>query len=263
MKYKLLIIPTVALAILLTSCGVKTANDTSASVSETVTANAEEKQASLLSETPDGGQEYIDSFIFFGESTTYHLKSRGVLSGGRNTTQVWSPKNGTVNLDTTVKTLKIVYPETAEEITVGEAVRRKKPKYMLLTFGLNGAVQKVGAGEEYFRACYMSLIKEIRTNSPDTVIILQSCFPIAETMDMSSYSVDAKKLMEYIRLINSWTLKLADDEKLAYLNTAEVLTNERGFLYPSYDNGDGHHLTTEAYLKILEYIRTHKYMENV
>ena len=36
--------------------------------------------------------DIIDKFIFLGESTTYHLKSRGVLSGGTQTTQVWAPK---------------------------------------------------------------------------------------------------------------------------------------------------------------------------
>lgn len=263
MKYKLLIIPIITLAMLLTSCGTESSADTSELNSFTEISDTEEKQAALLSETPDGGQEYIDSFIFFGESTTYHLKSRGVLSGGRDTTQVWAPKSGTVNLDTTVKTLKIVYPETGEEITVGEAVRRKKPKYILLTFGLNGAVQKVNAGEEYFRSCYLSLINEIRSNSPDTAIILQSCFPIAEDMDMSSYSVDAKTLMKYITLINSWTLEIANDENLGYLNTCEALTNARGYLYTEYDSGDGYHLTTQAYLKILEYIRTHQHTEDI
>ena len=248
---------------LFTSCGTENAADTSVPTVEATVTETEERQAALLSETPDGGQEYIDSFIFFGESTTYHLKSRGVLSGGRDTTQVWAPKNGTVNLDTTVTTLKIVYPETGEEITVGEAVRRKKPKYMLLTFGLNGAVQKVRAGEEYFRTCYLVLIDEIRRNSPETTVLLQSCFPVALDMNMSGYSVDVKTLNEYITLINSWTLRLAADTELGYLNTTEVLADEHGYLYPEYDAGDGYHLTTEAYLKILEYIRTHKHTEGI
>ena len=36
-----------------------------------------------LKKSEDMGQEYIDSFVFLGESTTYHLKSRGVLTDGK------------------------------------------------------------------------------------------------------------------------------------------------------------------------------------
>ncbi len=207
--------------------------------------------------TRDMGEEYIDSLIFFGESTTYHIKSRGVLRDGKQTKQVWAPKNGTVNLDTTINTLKIVYPETLEEITLADALKRKQPERIILTFGLNGATQKFKLGEEYFRSCYETLIDIIRENSNDTVIILQSCFPIAESMDMSNYSVDVNALSEYINVINGWTCSLARDRGLHYLNTCEVLCDSRGFLLPQYDVGDGHHLTAAAYITILEYIRTH------
>lgn len=258
MKYRLSIIFVVTVSVIFTSCASDRAAASGGGGTFTDTASAEESFSALLGETPDGGDEYIDSFVFFGESTTYHLKSRGVLSGGKNTCQVWAPENGTVNLDASVTSLKIVYPETGEKITVGEAVRRKRPKRILLTFGLNGAVSKIKAGEEYFRSCYLSLIDEIRLNSPETAIILQSCFPIAESMDMSNYSVSAATLSEYIATLNLWSLRLAEDEHLGYLNTAEALVDERGFLFSEYDAGDGHHLTTAAYLKILEYIRTHR-----
>ncbi len=211
--------------------------------------------------TEDMGQEYIDGFIFIGESTTYHLKSRGVLRDGTDTRQVWAPRSGTINLDSTISSLKIVFPDTGEEMTVGEAMARKKPPRVLLTFGLNGAVTKIKKGEKYFRSCYLSLINAIRASSPDTSIILQSCFPIAADMDMSNYSVDSQTLMSYIDTINSWTHRLARDEGLGYLNTAEVLKNSDGFLISEYHVGDGHHLTTQAYIEILKYIRTHAVTE--
>lgn len=264
MKYKPLIISALSAVLLFSSCSDNTAAPAADTADKTNAVSAEEeKQASLLRETPDSGQEYIDSFIFIGESTTYHMKSRGVLSGGSSTKQVWAPKSGTATLDAAIKTLKIVYPETGEEIRIGEAVKRKKPKFVLLTFGLNGAVQKVKAGKDYFHTCYLYLINDIRTNSPETKIILQSCFPVSAEMDMSNYSVDVETLMSHITLINSWTLELAENEGLNYLNTIEVLTNSEGYLRQEYDVGDGYHLTTEAYIKILEYIRTHKYTENI
>jgi lysophospholipase L1-like esterase len=211
----------------------------------------------VLREGQDAGEEYIDSFIFLGESTTYHLKSRGVLKGGTKTTQVWSNKLGTINLDAGIASLKIVYPETGEELALSDALRRRRPERMILTFGLNGATDKIRRGEEYFRKCYLSLIDVIRASNPDTEIILQSCFPIGKEMDMSAYSVDAATLCEYIRTINSWSLELAAELGLFYLDSAEVLTDADGFLIDAYKAADGYHLSKDAYVQILKYIRTH------
>ena len=157
----------------------------------------------------------------------------------------------------TTKSIKIIYPQTGERITLAEAAARSKPKYIIFTFGLNGAVQNIKKGAEYYKSCYRSLINSVKSSSPDTEIILQSAFPIAKNMDMSNYSIDAKTLNEYISVINSWTICLAEEESLSYLNTAEILKDPDGWLKNNFQSGDGHHLTTEAYVEILSYIRTH------
>lgn len=230
-----------------------------ASLSPAPDAEEETRSAVILQETEDFGQAYLDSFVFFGESTTYHLKSRGVLSGGTETTQVWGPDSGSVTLDSTVTSLKIRYPETDEYLTVEEAVRKKQPNYLLFTFGLNGAPSHIKRGKTYFQSCYRLLINAVRAASPSTKILLQSCFPIAENMDMSRYSITLDELNDQIRTINEWTLEIAEEYDLRYLNTAEILTDENGRLLSDCQNGDGYHLTKAAYVKILNYIRTHGY----
>ena len=226
---------------------------------EDETAEASPLPSTILQEGADMGQSYLDSFIFLGESTTYHLKSRGVLSEGSNTRQVWGPDSGTLNLDHTVTTLRIRYPDTGEYLTVGEAAARKKPKFMVLTFGLNGAVQNVRKGEEYYKSCYRALIDTVLEASPETKVILQSCFPVAANMDMAHYSCSSDELNGYIDVINGWVLELAEEYGLRYLNTAEILKDEDGRLKQDYQSGDGYHLTREAYLLILQYVRTHGY----
>ena len=250
MKIKLSIIILCLALLLCTAC----------SPSEEDTLPIVANKGALLEESNDMGQGYIDSFIFIGESTTYHLKSRGVLTGGKSTTQVWGTEAGTLNLSLTIDTTKIVYPETGELLTFREAAAKKRPEYVLLTFGLNGAVQNIRLGEEYYKDCYKRLIKAIREGSPNTKIILGAAFPVAENMDMSAYSVDLDTLNSYIDTINSWTFKLAEEEGLRYLNTAEALKDENGRLPLKYQVGDGHHLTKDAYEVILRYIRTHAYV---
>ena len=91
----------------------------------------------LLGETADAGIEYQDKIVFLGDSTTYSLLYYGVLSGGKESTQIWTPKSRTLALDMALTTT-ILYPETEEEITIEEAARRKQPEIMVITLGVNG-----------------------------------------------------------------------------------------------------------------------------
>ena len=250
MKIKLFIITLCLASLCVSSC---TAPKNDGSPDASVMQNAD----ALLAPGEDKGMSYIDSFIFFGESTTYHLKSRGVLSGGKDTKQIWANESGTMMLDLSIDKQKIIYPETNERLTVGEAAAKRKPKYIVLTFGLNGAVQNVSRGSEYFKLCYKRLIEAIRSASPTTTVILQSAFPVAENMDMSTYSIDLKTLNEYIDIQNSWAYSLACEINCKYLDTSSILKDENNNLKMEYQVGDGHHLTAEAYRQILYYIRTH------
>ena len=247
------------LSLVLVSCTEPNTTESGSSESQKSTAVISDVLSYPLSPTDDMGQKYIDSFIFLGESTTYHLKSRGVLSGGTDTLQVWGPKSGTLMLDASTASCRIVYPESGEEIDVSEAMRRKKPRYILLTFGLNGATKSFSKGSEYFKGCYKKLIDTLQSASPESIVILQSCFPVAKSMDMSNYSVSASTLNSYIDTLNKWSAQLAEELSVGYLNTAEILKDANGFLFEEYQVGDGYHLSKDAYLKILEYIRTHAY----
>lgn len=207
---------------------------------------------------------YIDDITFLGESTTYHLKSRGVLSGGQETTQVWSPKSGTLMLDQTICECRIVYPESREELSLEDALKRKQPKIMLLTFGLNGAASFISRGSTYFKGCYQKLINLIKEFSPNSEIIINACYPIAKNMDMSRYTINAKTLNEYISTINLWAKELALKNNIIFTDTTKELKDSDGYLSSHLQANDGYHLNAEAYEKILSYLNKEikKYKEN-
>ena len=160
-------------------------------------------------------------------------------------------------LDLSTDNCRIIYPESGEELVISSAMKQKKPKYMMLTFGLNGAAKFISRGSEYFKACYLDLINTLRTSSPSTEIIIQSCFPVAKSMNTDNHSVDVKTLNSYIDIINGWARELAISEGIKFVNSAEVLKGADGFLLEQYQVGDGYHLTKSAYLEILQYIKTH------
>ncbi len=209
-----------------------------------------------LGETPDMGLVYQDSIVFVGDSTTAHLRSRGVLTGGTDTKQVWVPSDNTLLLDFTITQKKIVYPPTGEQLTIPEAAAKEKPAYMILTIGLNGITSFVN-NKNLYQNCYGNLIDEIKKASPDTKIILQSVFPVAA--NQKTFSVSAETLNGYIDTLNGYVKELAQSKEVRYLDTASALKGADGNLPESYQNGDGIHLTAEGYHVILSYIRTHGY----
>ena len=208
----------------------------------------------VLKETADKGEAYLKKIIFVGDSTTYHMISRGVLPGGTDTMQVWCPQNGTLMLSSSVTSLKIVYPETGTEMTIAEAAAQQQPEYMVLTIGLNGAHTFT---EGIYKGSYGKLIEAIQTASPSTKIILQSVFPVAGN-ETAWTSLTPKELNLKIDQVNSWAKDLTGKyENVRYLDTQSVLRDADAFLKAAYESGDGIHLTEAGYRAILQYIRTH------
>lgn len=204
----------------------------------------------LLQETEDMGQEYIDKIIFLGDSTTYGMKYYGVLSGGKETKQVWTPASGTLTLSNQ-SFATIVYPPTGEEIPIRDAVALEMPEMMVITLGVNGISFM---DEDYFKSEYKMLVQDIKEISPDTKIILQSIFPIASNYE---YQKDINNTK--ITAANGWILEVAEETGVKYLDTISVLLGDDGFMPQEYHNGDGLHLNEYSFNLVLDYIRTHGY----
>ena len=205
-----------------------------------------------LGETPDAGRAYLDKFVFLGDSTTYGI---GVYYGYGYTelcppSQVWTPASGTLTLSY-YNIATIVYPETGEELTIAEAVKRAKPEIMMITLGVNGISFM---DEEWFIRDYTALVESIQAASPDTKIILNSIYPVA-----ASYQYQSDINNNKICAANVWIERIAAATGCRFLNSFECLVGADGYLPESCQNGDGLHLTGEAFTTVMQYIRTHAY----
>jgi lysophospholipase L1-like esterase len=198
--------------------------------------------------TPDAGTAYQDKIIFVGDSLTAHLINRGVLTGGTATEQVWRCENNMMNLNSEVTAAKIIFPGTGEKMTVAEAAARAKPEIMIITLGTDWGVSYLSESE--FKACYAGLIQAIQKASPKTKIILQSIFPVtAGCVNLDNTKIDNA---------NKWVKAIAAENGCRYLDTQSILKDDKNCLKENYCNSsDGIHMGKEAYVAILEYIRTH------
>lgn len=200
----------------------------------------------LLGETSDMGKEYVDKFIFLGDSTTYGLGYYDVVPDE----QVWTPKSGTLTLSLW-STATIVYPEDNTEISIKDAVAKKQPEYMLITLGVNGVSFME---EEYFITEYTNLVLAIKEASPNTKIILNSIYPISVNYPASKGITNEK-----IDTANTWVERVASSTGVKYLDSESVLKGSDGALVESYHNGDFLHLTADSFKLVLNYLRTHGY----
>ena len=204
----------------------------------------------LLAETEDAGQEYIDKLTFLGDSTTYGLKYYEVLSGGKNTTQVWTPASGTLTLFN-YATATIVFPEDGQEISIVDAVTRKLPEYLVITLGANGVSMM---DEDWFKTDYTALVQSIQAASPDTKIICNSIYPVENDYEQIE-SINNTNIPQ----ANEWIKAVAEATGCKYADSASVLKAEDGSLREDYGNGDGIHLNADGFNAVLNYLRTHAY----
>ena len=211
--------------------------------------------AARLGLTADAGREYLDKIIFLGDSTTYGIGYyyRHGYTDLCPPSQVWTPSSGTLSL-WDYDTAKIVYPATGKELSIQDAVKAAQPEIMIITLGVNGISS---LNETEFKADYTALVKNILEVSPNTKIILNSIYPVAD-----SYRYQRSINNQKINAANGWIEDMATELGLRYLNSHEALAVD-GKLPESSHNGDGLHLTGESFGKVMEYIRTHALPEYV
>ena len=202
-----------------------------------------------LTETEDAGREYLDKIIFLGECTTYGIGYyyRHGYPELCPPTQVWTTSEGYMYLAKHATT-KIYYSLTGEKLSIPECAERSRPEILVITLGLNG----FGAfTEESYKGHYRDLVLSIWEASPGTEIILNTIYPVADSYEYQSL-INNEKICEF----NSWIESLAEELGCRFLNGFEALA-EDGKLPENLQNGDGLHLDGKAYVKVMEYIRTH------
>ena len=159
----------------------------------------------LLHETADAGMEYQNALTFLGDSTTYGMLPYEALPGGKENKQVWKGAVGNTITFLYVETVKILYPETGEELTIKEAARKAQPEYLVITLGVTGGVSQ-NLSEEDFKRLYRTVVDGILEVSPDTKIILQSILPVTKVNQYEKTITNDK-----ITRFNGWVADLAKE----------------------------------------------------
>ncbi len=190
----------------------------------------------------------LENTVFLGDSNTAHLSNYGLVDDSN----IWTGSERYLTLEPDICRKCIVYPDTGEELTVADAARLKKPDFMVITLGTDGAMS---LDKEGFRLSYISLIESIRAASPNTEIILQSIFPV-RMGEVNIRFNDPSSANKCFEQSNMFISEIADEYGLIYIDTYSIMTDSDGMLRTEYntDHLDGYHLNRAGLSAMLDFI---------
>lgn len=203
--------------------------------------------ADSLDEKPIG-TSFIDRLVFFGESTTTHLRGRSTLRAE----QIWANESGTARLDSTLAS-RPIKDASGVSITPVEVAKRERPDFIVLSFGLNGIMDFARDPSDYL-AKYQKLIDTLAAASPNTEFLIQSVYPVAED-DLQAdwrFSVKPQEINQKITQLNQCMQEFCETaSNCDFIDTSCNLTDQNGFLRAELTT-DGIHLNEHAYRLILD-----------
>lgn len=213
--------------------------------SEYVTFNLNKEYSDVILKKTDGANDdYVNNTAFIGDSLSVGLRAFRILPDSNVLAA------GSIDPYHAIRDKLIMLP-TAEKVTIPKACAFYKPERVVITLGTNSVSWR---DPNDFIELYSTLIDEILKNSPDTQIIIQSIPPVSEAYEAKGGKITNK----IINIFNEYLARMCRSRGLPFLNTAEALKDERGYLNDEYQSGDGLHLNKSAYQIWIDYYRTHK-----
>lgn len=184
---------------------------------------------------------YFDDVVFLGDSRTEGFS----LYSGLKTGTCFYAVGATVESVFT----KDIWETPEGKVPLLDAVAETACGKVYVMLGVN----ELGwNGTEIFRNQCAKVIDRIREDHPDAEVVLQSILPVSAKQDAKGSYVNNERIAVY----NQELLALAEEKACAYLNVAEAVVDENGFLRENW-TFDGVHLNVQGCQAWLEYLRTH------
>lgn len=197
----------------------------------------------ILKETEDMGQNYLDETIFYGDSITFNFFYYGQLKQN----SIWAMSSLTPEK---AHIWEVPFYKYHDEIKFVDGLKKYKPKRVIITLGANSVAVTT---KDFFIGQYEELVKQAKEASPTTTIIVQSIFPVDNRFNTSS-SLNNTRINNY----NYYLAEMCERQGVYFLDTEEVLKDSNGHLRKDYCYAnDGIHLLPSGNRAVMSYIRTH------
>ena len=195
-----------------------------------------------LSEVPDAGEGYISRLTFLVDSTFISLRDLSLV----DSSSVWGTETGSMPMGSLSSTLIRFRDDSA--ISPASAAMIAKPEILVIGIGTDGLAK---VDENTFITNYDALIADIRSASPDTLII---CCGLPSVI--SGYTGQDGLGVTVISDGNDWVQLVCRDTGAYFLDVQEELS-ESVQLLSRYAASNGKTLNRAGLEAFLSYLRTH------
>lgn len=188
-------------------------------------------------------EEYFKDALFMGDSITSGLTIYDMFEGFNAIYKVGvSPMTATsISFTTTA---------TGNDLTMSEAVKYYNPRKLYIMLGTNGINW---ASADKLLEGYRKLVKILKDENPDCMIIVQSIPPVAKWVADKDRSFSKENFDEY----NAGLRQMCIDMGIYFLDINAAFTTEDGYLSSDYSAPDGIHFGYVGYQKWYDYLMCH------
>lgn len=138
----------------------------------------------------------------------------------------------------------ITLPKAAYQSNI-DKVKKLHPKKVFALLGINDVSDNISP--QYFASRYVSVVKKIKRELPNTDIYIQSIFPVADKVQKRNSLFSDERIQK----LNSAIKKMADEEGVNYINLFDMVNGLSEELYEP----DGEHFKPEFNKIWLNYIK--------
>ena len=205
--------------------------------------------STILPESSDAGQTYVDETLFLGDSNTARMYRMF---------DYCTYDNAIGSVGMSAKSLAtyacVELNNSGTYVTMAKAVAGMQPKRVIITFGTNDLSPSYKAAD--FVKNYQTGIESIVEAYPSVDVIINAIPPLGQ--QHSNQSLTQTQVDEY----NKALVEMCEQKGWKFLNSAEVLKDSAtGYAKSGYvESSDGIHLTHAAMEALFTYVRTHSYI---
>ena len=201
------------------------------------TIDAAQYSSTILEESEDAGQEYVDETLFLGDSNTARMRMFGYCTLENSLASVGMSARSLASYEC------VKFSGISGYVTMPEAVGIMQPRRVIITFGTNDL--SPGYSTEDFIANYQEGIEAVEEAYPSVDIIINAIPPLGQ--QHSNENLTQTQVDQY----NQALVQMCQEQGWKFLNSAEVLKDSStGYAKSGYViSSDGIHLTEGAVRK--------------
>ena len=202
-----------------------------------------------LNELPSSqkqGLEYVFGMTFLTDKTLNGLISYSANYGDTPATLWTDDGGGLTAADAADTPIRFV---DGSLITPANAAMISQPKRLVIYLGADGLAE---ATRESFIEGYELLINSIRSNSPNTVVIVCSIASVS-----NNYQGNDGLTPAHVRQANEWIRQVCVDTGALYADLASFLNDDNGQLKDEYLMPDGRSIALAGITAVVDYFRLH------